>query len=184
MKRFALTKKYKKTNLLVNNINKTDTQLRITSSIERISNQSDVINKTLFDVSKSSNYELHKTINLVIEEIINLFYDMELAILSEGAVPLIMGEKLQALKSIVSLCKIQLCLPEINEISFPKLFIEEYSLLLERTNKAMSVLKARIDKLKIIEGSDSLRSVLEKNLFTLNMLKMHYVSALGLPEMN
>lgn len=187
MKQSALTedgKKYKKISLPVKNINNTNTELRITSSINRISTKPNEISKLLIDTAKATPYELHEKLNLATEEIINLFYDMELAILSEGAVSLIMGEKLYTLKAIVSLCKIQLCLPGLNEIYFPESFIEEYSRLLERTDKAIEAVKTRVDKLKTIEGTDSLKNVLEKNLFTLNMLHMHYISALGLPDTN
>lgn len=186
MKQSALneeSKKYKKISLLVkpNLINK-NCELRIASSIKRISVKPSEKNKIFDDTSKATTQELHEQLNLAVEEIINIFYDMELAILSEGAVPLITGEKIHAFKAIISLCKIQLCQPGLNEISFPKSFIEEYSLLLERTDKAIAVMKKRIEKLKTIEGTDLLKNVLEKNLLTLNMLHMHYISALGLPE--
>ena len=177
-------KKYKKISLQTKpNITSTQSELRIVSSLKRISTKPNEINKIFYDTSKATSKELYEQVDLATEEIINLFYDMELAILAEGYVPLIMGERFHTLQAIISLCKIQLCLPGLNEISFPKSFIEEYLQLLERTDKAICVIKTRIDKLKIIKEADSLKNVLEKNLFTLNMLRMHYISALGLPEM-
>ena len=178
-------KKYKKISLPAKtNITDTNCELRIVSSIKRISTKPNEINKIFYDTSKATISELHEQINLATDEITNIFYDMELAILSEGTVPLIMGEKLHALKAIISLCKTQLCVPGLNEISFPKLFVEEYSLLLERTDKAIKSIKARIDKLKLTKGTELLKNAAEKNLFTLNMLHMHYISALGLPDTN
>ena len=188
MKQSAFTeenKKYKKISLQTkSNITDRNCELRIVSSIKRISAKPNEINKIFYDTSKATTQELYEQIELTTDEIINLFYDMELAILSEGAIPLIMGEKLHTLKAIIFLCKIQLCMPGITKVSFPESFIEEYSLLLERTDKAIEAVKTRIDKLKIIEGTESLKTVLEKNLFTLNMLRMHYISALGLPEID
>ena len=188
MKQSALTeenKKYKKINLQTKpNITNTNYELRIVSSIKRISNKPNEINKVFYDTSKATNSELHEQIDLATNEIINVFYDMELAILSEGAVSLIMGEKIHALKAIIFLCKIQLCMPGLTEISFPESFIEEYSLLLKRTEKAIVSVKTRVAKLKTIDGFDPLKNVIEKNLFTLNMLRMHYISALGLPDTN
>ena len=188
MKQSALkeeNKKYKKINISgKSNITNTNRELRIVSSIKRISTKPNEINKIFYDTSKASPCELHEQIELTTEEIIHLFFDMELSILAEGAVPLMMGEKLYALKAIISLCKIQLCLPELNEISFSESFIEEYSRLLERTDRAIEVMKTRIEKLKTINGSQLLTNVLEKNILTLNMLRMHYISALGLPDIN
>ena len=178
-------KKYKKINILGRaNIKNTNCELRIVSSIKRISTRPHEVDKIFYDTSKASPCELHKQIALTTEEIIHLFFDMELSILAEGAVPLMMGEKLYALKAIISLCKIQLCLPELNKISFPESFIEEYSRLLERTDRAIEAMKIRIEKLKTVNGSKLLTNVLEKNLLTLNMLRMHYISALGLPDIN
>ena len=187
MKQSALTeesKKYKKISLPDKDISTTNSELRITSSINRISTKPNEISKLLLDTSKATPQELHEKLNIATEEIINLLYDMELAVLSEGAIPLIMGEKLHALRAIIFLCKIQLCLPQINEISLPEAFIEEYSKLLERTDKAIEAMKIRVNKLQTIEGTDSLKKVLEKNLLTLNMLRMHYIHALGLPDTN
>ena len=184
MKRFALreeNKKYKTISIQSNDISETNKKLRIVSSIKRISNQS---NEFLTDLSKISTYKVHEKINLITEEIINLFYDMELAILSEGSIPLITGKKLITLKAALTLCKIQLCMPGLNEICFPESFKEEYSLLLERTNKAILAVKTRIDKVKTMEGFDPLKDVIEKNLLRLNMLRMHYITALGLPKTN
>ena len=186
MKQSALkeeNKKYKKISILGRaNITNTNCELRIVSSIKRISTKPNEINKIFYDTSKASPCELHKQIALTTEEIIHLFYDMELSILAEGAVPLMMGEKLYVLKAIISLCKIQLCLPELNEISFPESFVEEYSRLLERTDKAIEAMKTRIEKLKAVKETNLLQNVLEKNILTLNMLRMHYINALGLPE--
>ncbi len=191
MKQSALTEenkkniKYKKIELpgKTNTLNKNNEHC-IVSSIKRISSKPNEVHKLFNDTSKLTQEELHEQLNLATEEIINIFYDMELAILSEGAVPLIMGERFYAFKAIISLCKIQLCQPGLNEISFSETFIEEYSGLLERTDKAIEAIKTRIDKLKTFEGTELLKNVLEKNLLTLNMLSMHYISALGLPEIN
>ncbi len=188
MKQSILTegnKKYKRIDLPV----KTNTidshkELRIVSSIKRISTKPNKANKIFYDSSKDNPKELHEQIALATEEIINLFYDMELAILSEGAIPLIMGEKLCALKAIIFLCKIQLCMPRLNDISFPESFTEEYSRLLKRTDKAIYAMKTRIDKLKFVEDTEPLINVLEKNFSTLIMLRMHYISALELPNTN
>lgn len=188
MKQSSLNKsenrKYKNISVSSKETTCSDKKLVIVNSIKRISSKPDEIDKVFADVSEASTYELHEKINIATEEIINIFYDMELAVLSEGVIPLTMGNKLHALKAIVSLCKIQLCLPELNEVSFPKIFIEEYSLLLERTEKAIETIKRRMCKLKEMKREDSLSSVLEKNLFTLSMLKMHYINALGLPVMS
>ena len=188
MKQSALTeenKRYKRIELPVktNTIN-INNELRIVSSIKRISTKSNEANKIFYDTSKATIQELNEQINLTTEEIINLFYDMELAILSEGTVSLITGEKLCALKAIISLCKIQLCHPGLNEITFPESFTEEYSRLLKRTNKAIEAMKIRFKKLKMREGTELLKKALEKNLITLNMLRMHYINALGLSETN
>ena len=178
-------KKYKKINISGRaNITNTNCELRIVSSIKRISTKPNEINKIFYDTSKASHYELHEQIELTTEEITHLFFDMELSILAEGAVPLMMGEKLYALQAIISLCKIQLCLSELNEISFPESFIEEYSRLLERTDKAIEAIKIRIEKLKAVKETSLLKNVLEKNFLTLNMLRMHYISALGQSKTN
>ena len=187
MKQSTITKEnknYKKINFKTkSNLISPNNELRVISSIKRILTKSNEINKVFFD-TKATPQELSEQLVLVTDEIINVFYDMELAILSEGAVPLIMGEKLSVLKAIISLSKIQLCQPGLNEVCFPESFIEEYSLLLERTNKAILAVKTRIDKVKTIEKFDPLKEVIEKNLLKLNMLRMHYITALGLPDTN
>lgn len=184
MKQSALTKeneKYIKIDRPVKTSTlNTNNEHHIVTSIKRISTNPNEINKIFCNTSKATPEELHKQLHLATDEIINIFYDMELAILSEGAIPLIMGEKLNAFKAIISLCKIQLCQPGLNEISFPEIFTEEYSLLLKRTDKAIKVIKTRINKLKAFEEGKLLKNVLEKNLFTLNMLHMHYINALRL----
>ncbi len=182
MKQSALeeeNKKYKNITIHSRKISNINKELLVANSIERISNQPKEINKTFSDIAEANCYELYEKVEIATEEIINLFYDMELAILSEGAIPLIMGEKLHALKAVVSLCKMRLCLPGLHEVSFPELFIEEYSLLLERTDKAILAVEMRIDKLQQIEEIHPIKNIIEKNLLTLNMLKMHYVSAIG-----
>lgn len=178
-------KKYKNIDLSTSNkTSSINNELKIVSSIKRIAGKKDEVNKIFDDVQKASSKELQEKLEIAHEELINLYYDMELSILSQGNISLIMGEKLHMLKAIICLCKIQLCLPGLNTVSFSIAFTEEYSQLLERTDKAIESVKGRIDRLKIIEGTDSLKSVLEKNLLTLNMLRMHYITALGLPEIN
>ncbi len=179
------SKKYKNIEIPVktNTLN-TNNEFLIASSLKRISTKANEITKIFDENSKATTSEIHEQIALATDEIINIFYDMELAILSEGAIPLVMGEKFYALKAVISLCKIHICQPGLNEIPFPQSFIEEYSRLLERTDKAIIAIKTRMAKLKAIEGTVLLEKVLEKNLFTLTMLHMHYINALGLPETN
>ena len=188
MKQSALTeenKKYKRISLQIkSNITDTNSELRIANSIKRILSKPNEVNKIFNETSKASIPEINEQISLATDEIINIFYDMELAILSEGSVPLTMGEKLHALRAIIFFYKIQSCMSGLSEIAFPESFIEEYSRLLERTDQAIESMKTRIEKLKKIESTNSLENVLEKNLLTLNMLRMHYISALGLPDIN
>ena len=68
-------KKYKKISLKTKpNITDTNYELRIVSSIKRISNKPNELNKVFYDTSKATNSELHEQIDLATEEIINIFY--------------------------------------------------------------------------------------------------------------
>lgn len=112
-------------------------------------------------------------------EIIYLYYEMETEILRNGFLPFEIGQRLKILKAIIFLCRKMLSLPYAGEIIFPKEFIEEYTGLLQKTNKAVEQVGNRINKLSKIDGTNSLKLVLEKNLLTLTMLQAHYIISLG-----
>ena len=105
---------------------------------------------------------------------------MELSILVNGCISVEMGKELKNFKALISLCKIVLCIPEFDDITFPENFAEEYTNLLGRTNMAIRSIESRIKKLNKAHDMESLVKVLEKNLMTLTMLRWHYICALGI----
>ena len=114
------------------------------------------------------------------DEMVEIFYQMESYILRDGCVPFDTGYKLKILKEIILLCKTILCLPGINQIDLPEELKEEYSSLLSKTNIAIESVEKRIVKIKQIQGSENILSILEKNLMILIMLKSHYYYVLEL----
>lgn len=79
-----------------------------------------------------------------VEELIYLYYEMETAILRDGFIPFETGQRLKILKAIIFLCKKMLSLPDIGEIVFPEEFIEEYTSLLQKANKAIEQVSSQV----------------------------------------
>lgn len=150
--------------------NKLTDELSVDNSIERISTQ------------KKSFGEYEEILNQATQDAIYTLYEMELSILTTSTISLDMGKQLKMSKIIISRCKKELSLPDVDEIIFPEDFVDEYVSYLGRANKAIASVTARIGRLGKMNGIEALLHILEKNLLTLKMLRCHYVLALGLPQ--
>src|SRR3989338_2491313 len=140
------------------------------------------INKRIPALKKEKTTEDFKDLlDLVTEDLVNLFYEIETCILNSGCINLELGKKLKELKSIYSKCKIALGLPDPEEIIYPPDFADEYTGLLSRANKVIEELNYHIKELSILPESNSVVNILKKNLLTVTMLYFHYIYALGLP---
>ena len=124
--------------------------------------------------------KLWEKYNESIERVINIYYKIELAILTDNFVPFDFGKSLHILKAIHTTYKKTLGLPDPDEMTFPLEFIEEYTDLLRRTDLAIGSVKKRIEKLNSFQNTEPIKTVLEKNLFILDMLRLHYICALEL----
>ena len=158
-------------------------KISVAESIERIQSKNTNIPKIEeIDLHKKSYDEIKDFIKELTDHLTEMYYEMEISILNNGYIGFEDGVKVNATKAIISFCKILLCQPGINEITFPEEFIEEYTTLLKRTNEAIIAVSNRIERLKLVENNAPLLNTLEKNLLTLNMLRHHYITALELPE--
>ncbi len=124
--------------------------------------------------------EIKELLEYITEDIINIFYNIETAILKDGFIPLEYGAEILAFKALHSLCKTILALPDTDLIVFPECFIEEYTSLLSRVNQAINSVSLRIRNLNNISEGNPIGTLLEKNLLILKMLRLHYISSLGL----
>ena len=155
--------------------------LSVADSISRVS--SDPNSQTVRDyLCNKTTSEVKEYIKEATKAIINLYYAMELSILNNGFVSIESGEKVKAIKAIISLCKMALCMPGFNEITLPEEFIDEYTTLLERTNIAIASINSRIKRIAPLDNTQALKNTLERNILILEMLRLHYVYTLGLPE--
>ena len=127
--------------------------------------------------------KLWEKYNESIESIINIYYKIELAILTDNFVSFDFGKSLHILKAIHITCKKTLGLSDPDKITFPNEFIEEYTNLLRRTNIAIESVEQRINKLNSIDTRKPVKIVLQKNLLILKMLKWHYIISLEIETM-
>lgn len=126
-------------------------------------------------------HEVKDILENITNDIVDIYYQMESNLLKNKTIPLDLGQKLLNRKAIGALCKTVLLIPEPDEITFPEDFINEYTTLLIKVNTAIISVNKTLVNLRLLDSANSLRRLYENNLLTLQMLRFHYISALGLP---
>ena len=129
---------------------------------------------------KEGEKQLTEKLELVVDEIVKLFYEIEQSILAKGSISEEMYTRLEGLKELNSVYKKALNFQEPEKVSLPLIFIEEYSSLQRRAENIIEKTIGQMEKLSNIEGSGLFIEESKKRIEVLTLLSSHYKRVLDL----